>query len=534
MTVLFELKNIYKEYGDNKVLDNINLKINSGDKIGLVGNNGSGKTTLANIIYGAESYRGSIVWSKGNITIGYMKQSFEYIQEFDSLSGGEKTKKLLNEVVYGDYELLILDEPTNHLDYHGVSWLIDSIKKFSGTVIMISHDRYFLDQCAENIIEIENCAIKKYTGNYTDYRNKKQKEFNDQLHLYIEQEKLKNRIKNQMQELKCWSDKAHREARSKAIASGNKFGGKEYNRAKAKKRDKQIKSKLKKLEKIEIQGIDKPIEEERIQFEIEQATKIGSVVVRADNISKVYGQKVIFRDSSFYIKQYEKIGLVGDNGCGKTTLIRAILGEITIDGELYVSNNKNIGYISQDIIDLDTNKEIIDLFEVKNNHELGEIITKLSLLGFSSEDIHKKVSCLSLGERMKIKILMMIQNRCDILILDEPTNHIDLHVREQLEEALIAFNGTIILITHDRYMLEKVCDKLLVFRDKRITRYEYGLTEYLEMQKSRREEDNMLILENKKAFILSKISECSIGSEEYNKWDSEFRELIKKINKLKN
>ena len=125
----------------------------------------------------------------------------------------------------------------------------------------------------------------------------------------------------------------------------------------------------------------------------------------------------------------------------------------------------------------------------------------------------------------------MIQNRCDILILDEPTNHIDLHVREQLEEALIGFNGTIILITHDRYMLEKVCDKLLVFRDKRITRYEYGLTEYLEMQKSRREEDNALILENKKAFILSKLSECSIGSEEYNKWDSEFRELIKKINK---
>lgn len=532
MTVLFELKNISKEYGYNKILDNINIKVNYGDRIGLVGNNGSGKTTLANIIYGTESYKGGILWNKGNVAIGYMKQSVEYVQGFDALSGGEKTKKLLSDILYGNYELIILDEPTNHLDYQGVSWLIDSIDKFTGTVIMISHDRHFLDQCAEQIIELENCTVKKYVGNYTDYRSKKQKEYIDQMHQYIEQEKVKERINNQMQELRCWSDKAHRDSRKNAIASGNKLGGKEYNRVKAKKRDKQIKSKLRKLEKIDIQGIDKPIEEEKIQFEIEQAKKIGSVVVRADNIAKTFKDKIIFKDSSFYIKQYEKIGLYGLNGCGKTTLIKAILGEIIIDGELYVTQNKNIGYISQDTIGLDDNKRIIELFNVQNNHELGELRTKLSLLGFSSEDINKKISCLSLGERMKIKILIMIQERCDILILDEPTNHIDLHVREQLEEALIGFNGTIILVTHDRYMLEKVCNKLLVFKNNKIIRYEYGIKEYLDRQKAKNEEDVVLVLENRKSFILSKLSQCVIGSEEYNKWDFEFRELIKKIKKL--
>ena len=537
MTVLMESKNLSKEYGENVIFNKIDFKIKLGETIGIVGSNGTGKTTLANIICGKiEPTSGEIIWYKNNVKIGYMKQATEYEDLESTLSGGEKTKKLLNDVIHRDYNFLVLDEPTNHLDYLGVAYLIKEIKKFNGTIIIISHDRYFLDQCVTRIIEIENQKITEYNGNYTYYRKKKQEDYENAVHLYVEQEKIKNRINMQIEELEGWSDKAHRESRKKAIETGNKFGGKEYNRVKAKKMDNQIKSRIKRLEKMKVEGLEKPKEEEKVLFQIKESKKIGAVVVEAKDISKSFDKKILFEKSSFYIKHGEKIGIYGPNGCGKTTFIKALLGKMDVDGDLYISPTRKIGYISQDVIGLKEECSIIELFNFENRQELGQLRTKLNLIGFNAEMLDRKVKYLSLGERMKLKIILMIQEQCEVLILDEPTNHIDLHVREQLEETLRSYNGTIILVTHDRYMLEKICDKLLVFNNKKIIRYEYGIHEYLNNieknkkkdkdKKSKNKLEEKILLENKITYILSCLSSCTIGSEEYKRLDEEYNSLI--------
>lgn len=549
MAVLIECKNINKEYGDTSILKNINFDIDLGEKVGIVGSNGMGKTTLANIIAGrSEATSGDVIWHKNGIKIGYMKQATDYIEINNTLSGGEKTKKLLNEIFYGTYDVLLLDEPTNHLDYKGANWLIKKVNEFNGTVIIISHDRYFLDKCVNHIVEIENCKLTNYNGNYSWYRQKKKKDYQDTLHLYEEQEKIKENIKDQIDNLKEWSSKAHRESAKKAIETGNKKGGKEYNRVKAKKMDNQIKSHIKRLEKIEVTGIEKPKEEIKVLFQIDESKKIGSVVVQAKDISKKFDNRVLFEKSSFYIKHKEKIGVYGVNGCGKSTLIKAILDQTNIEGDLYVSKTRRIGYLSQEVTGLNENATILELFDFNNRKEQGELRTKLNLMGFNAESLSKKIDHLSLGERMKLKLLLMINQKCELLILDEPTNHIDLHVREQLEEILESYNGTIILVTHDRYMMEKICDKLLVFEDKKIIRYEYGLREYLEYiernkvknksnskvknkidNKSKDEnvfKESKMLLDNKIAYIIGALSQCNPGSEEYIKLDKEYTELI--------
>ena len=537
MTVLMESKNLSKEYGENVIFNKIDFKIKLGETIGIVGSNGTGKTTLANIICGKiQPTSAEIIWCKNNVKIGYMKQATEYEDLESTLSGGEKTKKLLNDVIHRDYNFLVLDEPTNHLDYLGVAYLVKEIKKFNGTIIIISHDRYFLDQCVTRIIEIENQKITEYNGNYTYYRKKKQEDYENAVHLYVEQEKIKNRINMQIEELEGWSDKAHRESRKKAIETGNKFGGKEYNRVKAKKMDNQIKSRIKRLEKMKVEGLEKPKEEEKVLFQIKESKKIGAVVVEAKDISKSFDKKILFEKSSFYIKHGEKIGIYGPNGCGKTTFIKALLGKMDVDGDLYISPTRKIGYISQDVIGLNEECSIIELFNFENRQELGQLRTKLNLIGFNAEMLDRKVKYLSLGERMKLKIILMIQEQCEVLILDEPTNHIDLHVREQLEETLRSYNGTIILVTHDRYMLEKICDKLLVFNNKKIIRYEYGIHEYLNNieknkkkdkdKKSKNKLEEKILLENKITYILSCLSSCTIGSEEYKRLDEEYNSLI--------
>lgn len=537
MTVFMESKNLSKEYGENVIFNKIDFKIKLGETIGIVGSNGTGKTTLANIICGKiEPTSGEIIWYKNNVKIGYMKQATEYEDLESTLSGGEKTKKLLNDVIHRDYNFLVLDEPTNHLDYLGVAYLVKEIKKFNGTIIIISHDRYFLDQCVTRIIEIENQKITEYNGNYTYYRKKKQEDYENAVHLYVEQEKIKNRINMQIEELEGWSDKAHRESRKKAIETGNKFGGKEYNRVKAKKMDNQIKSRIKRLEKMKVEGLEKPKEEEKVLFQIKESKKIGAVVVEAKDISKSFDKKILFEKSSFYIKHGEKIGIYGPNGCGKTTFIKALLGKMDVDGDLYISPTRKIGYISQEVIGLNEECSIIELFNFENRQELGQLRTKLNLIGFNAEMLDRKVKYLSLGERMKLKIILMIQEQCEVLILDEPTNHIDLHVREQLEETLRSYNGTIILVTHDRYMLEKICDKLLVFNNKKIIRYEYGIHEYLNNieknkkkdkdKKSKNKLEEKILLENKITYILSCLSSCTIGSEEYKRLDEEYNSLI--------
>lgn len=431
MSVVLECRKINKEYGEHQILKDVNLEIYQGQKIGIVGVNGAGKTTLANIIMGEiEPTSGQLIWQNDGLRIGYMKQIIDAKMLKETLSGGEKTKALLTQILYNKYDVLILDEPTNHLDYAGVNWLIKQLKAFRGTVIVISHDRYFLDQCVTQIIEIEQGKAVLYKGNYSWYRQEKKKQYEAALRVYLEEEKNKERIQGQIKALRNWSSKAHRESAKKAIMTGNKFGGKEYNRVKAKKMDKAIKSRIKRLEKIALNSTGCPKEEQKVLFEVGKAPKVGTVILEAKDIRKCYNHKVLFEESSFYVKRGEKVGLYGANGCGKTTLIKALLGEIQVEGMLKLSSARRIGYISQEVLGLEEQKTILELFTATTKQEYTKIRSELAQMGFEDNDLNKKVSCLSLGERMKLKLLLMIKEGCEVLILDEPTNHIDLHVRE--------------------------------------------------------------------------------------------------------
>ena len=544
MTAILQGKHISKEFGDKVILNDINFEIESGKKIGIVGSNGAGKTTLADIITNTvKPTSGQLLWQYSGMDIGYMKQATEYLDLEQTLSGGERTKKLLTQLLYSKKDFLVLDEPTNHLDYEGVKWLIKQIKAFKGTVVIISHDRFFLDQCIDSTMEIDQGKIINYNGNYSYYREEKQRQYENQLHLFMEQEKLKSQIRGQIEELKGWSEKAHRESRKKAIATGNKFGGKEYNRVKAKKMDKAVKSRIKRLEKIEVGGLIKPEEEIKVLFQLEATKKVGDTILQAKDIRKFYGNKLIFNQSSFYVKRGEKIGVYGVNGCGKSTLVKAILKQIPLEGEIRISQERKIGYISQDVLDIKEEKSILQVFEATNKEEERQIRMALVQMGFSNDRLYDKVEVLSLGERMKLKLLLLIRQGCEVLILDEPTNHIDLHVREQLEETLKDYNGTLILVTHDRYMLEQLCDKLLVFENQIIRRYEYGIREYLERKEQKQvaqdeahrkemksnKEDKML-LENEIAYIIGQLSREKQGTPMYEELDNKYQELIKKRN----
>lgn len=575
MTLLLSCRGIKKDFGDLSVLKDINFDIAIGERIGLVGRNGAGKTTLANIIFRSlRQDKGDVVWYQRDVKTGYLMQStfytshifndmftngesqynikdflqtsshlgMEKVQEWDKervngLSGGEKTKLALANIWASKPGLLVLDEPTNHLDYQGVQWLLEELKKYDGTIIIISHDRYFLDKSVHRIIEIEEGVINNYKGNYSFYRDEKKRQYESQLHEYMVQEKYKEKIAKEIKQIRNWSAKAHKESRKKEL---DNLGKKEYFRAKAKKMDKQIKSKLKRLEKLEIEGAKKPHEEAKVNFVFGSTSKIGKTILEAQNISKTYGERVLFKDSSFYVKRGERVGIFGRNGCGKTTFIKTIMGNEGIDsGKLFISPSAKIAYLSQDVMDLDEEKTTLDAFDITNREKMSTTRTLLANMGFDEEMIMKPIKFLSLGERTRLKIAQLILQENSVLILDEPTNHLDLHSREKLEETLEAYEGTILLVSHDRYMMERICDKMLIFKDDKIQRAECGFGEYLDKfhnkdstkkdsdKAKRNMKEEKMILENRIAYLLGELSKYTMEDPEYIKLDLEFKELIK-------
>lgn len=572
---LISCHEIKKEYGDTSVLDGVSLEIGSHERTGIVGMNGAGKTTLANLIFGSlQPDEGTIVKHKKTLTIGYLQQSTSYtthtfshmVQEqdeflhvtsqlglkkvkdwgderFTGLSGGEKTKLAIAHIWASNPDVLILDEPTNHLDFQGVEWLIEELKAFQGTILIISHDRYFLDQSVERIIELVDGKSVEFPGNYTFYREEKERRYQAQLHQYETQKKYEQKIQNEMERLSNWSNKAHREA-GKVGKMAEMRGVKEFYRSKAKSMDKHISSRIKRLEKIEIEGVQKPKEEAKVQFGWDNPEKRGKRFVDAKEISKAFADRVLFQKSSFFIQRGERIGLTGPNGCGKTTLIKMLTGIEQADtGELWISPTAKIAYLTQDVTDLNPEWTVLQFIDHMFDHraDAAKARTMLANMGFEERMLKKLIKQLSLGERMRVKLAQMIMQEHDLLILDEPTNHLDLASREQLEEALLSFSGTLLIVSHDRYFLDKTCDKLLVFENQRIRKIENGFQEYMEDkqekklkkrdQKKELQEEKMII-ENRISVVLGELSSLLPGDEAYKRLDQEFKELIEQKKKL--
>ncbi|MCC5912285.1 MAG: ABC-F family ATP-binding cassette domain-containing protein [Clostridiaceae bacterium] len=365
--------------------------------------------------------------------LGFAEEEFH--QPIFQLSGGQKTRISLAKLLLTKPDILMLDEPTNHLDIEAVEWLEGFLKDYNGTILMISHDRYFLDQLVSRIMEIENHGLESYNGNYTDFMKKKQITREQQLREYLAQEKELDRQKDVIRRLRQHGTE------------------KLMNRAK---------SKEKQLSKVEV--LTKPqMSHDKAKIRFQTGMKSGNDILSAKDLQKSFGDQPLFENVFFDIYQGERVALIGPNGVGKSTLFKILLNkEILTDGEFKLGHNVDIGYYDQEQENLHPNKIIID--EIWDDHihmDQTQIRTLLGAFLFRDEEVFKPVLNLSGGEKARLSLLKLILSKSNFLLLDEPTNHLDIESKEVLEDALLQYDGTVFFISHDRYFLNRVATKII-------------------------------------------------------------------------
>jgi macrolide transport system ATP-binding/permease protein len=513
---LLQANRLSKSYGFREIFNNISFVLREGDRVALVGPNGVGKSTLLKILAGIESATsGTVTFFDDASTIGYVPQDIDFdlnltpwdvltgehnrlgcpsfsdaaealsrfgFTDADSglptsnLSGGEKTRLALARVWIFRPDILLLDEPTNYLDHDALDRLEDFVRDYPGTVLVVSHDRYFQDRVVERIIELSPSQTAEHRGNYTAYRETKEKDFVSHLAQYENEQKEIRRIEVAIDRQVRWAEKAHRDA-----------GTHDFYRRKAKKAAQRAKGVVSRLEALKKTSISRPKREKAITFDGFQGEGGGRVIVTADGLSKAF-DKVLFQASDFSIQRGDKVGIVGPNGSGKTTLLKLILGqELPSEGAIWVSPGARIGYMDQQLENLDPKLSVLEEVLSNSRHRTPELITKVrTMLGcflFTPDDVEKWIEVLSPGERKRVAFIKLLMSNLNVLILDEPTEHLDLLSRDKLEDALASYGGTVILVSHDRYLLKKVCTKLLSIENLKIRTYLGGFEEYHERRK---------------------------------------------------
>lgn len=551
--LLLELENIKKYFGDRLLFDIEELRINEGERIGIVGVNGCGKTTLMNIITGNQD----IDEGKVNIYCDY-----SYISQFgeenfkdhefqgyfklggkneykDFLSGGEKLRLKISKALSENKPLLLADEPTTNVDIKGIEILEEEFQKFRGAILLISHDREFLDKVCTRIIEIEDKTIKEYEGNFTAYINQKEENFKRrsfEYNQYVSEKKRLNEIIIDTKEKSRSVRKAPRRfgnSEARLCKMGDQKAKKNLdNKAKA------IKSRLDRLEVKE-----KPKEVKRPIFDVNLRTPIHSKkVIQGKDITIGYGEKNLIEDSSFSIKKNKIIGFIGENGCGKTSLIKAILdsdnGNIKC-GEMTLSKAIKIGYFAQDLTILNEDRTLIQ--NIMDSSIYDETLVGISLvrMGFSREDFKKKAGVLSGGERVKASLCKIFTSDFNVLILDEPTNYLDIYAMEELEDTLKNLEITILIVSHDRRFLSNICDGFLIIKDGKLIEFNGTYDEYVKFKDKpitqEINKDYRIILENKLSEVISLISiETAKGNKkDIEELDAQYNEIVRKLRDIR-
>lgn len=572
-------------FGERYLFNKVSYMINKQDRIGLVGKNGAGKSTMLKIIAGEYDADGGNVSFPSDYTVGYLPQDMDFVhgktvleegksvfkevltiqediekineqlatrtdyesdsymqmlndlndlnerlqliggfnvdadvetvlkglgfttEDFerltDEFSGGWRMRIELAKILLTKSDLLLLDEPTNHLDIESIQWLEDFLKEYHGAVILISHDKAFLDGVTNRTIEISLGKVYDYKTYYSKYLEQRKERREQQIAAYNNQQKQ--------------------------IADTEKFI--ERFRSKATKAV-QVQSRIKQLEKIERIEIDEE-DTAAMRFYFPPAPRSGKVVVEAHHVGKAFGDKRVFSDANFYVERGKKIAFVGKNGEGKTTMTKILVGELEHEGEMKIGHNVNMAYFAQNQAE-ELDKELT-VFETIDKVAHGEIRKQVrSLLGafmFGGEDADKKVKVLSGGERARVALCKLLLDPVNLLVLDEPTNHLDIRSKEVLKEALMKYDGTMIVISHDRDFLDGLVDEMYEFKEGNVKEFLGGVYEFLKSKKVetiREFEQKEKVVEKKE----KSSSENKLSYEEKKQLDKDLRKVQNRIGKL--
>ena len=377
----------------------------------------------------------------------------QYEQNVDSLSGGEKTRLCLARLLLQKPDLLLLDEPTNHLDMETLSWLENYLSAYRGSVLVISHDRYFLDHVCNGIVELLMGHSEQYNGNYTRYIAQRQERFETRIRAYELQQK----------EIE----------RQQAIIARYRMFNREKSIRAAESREKA----LDRMEKLE-----KPVDERAIRFQFEARRRTGEDVLKISDVSKSFGEKHLFSGFNLHVRAGDRIALIGPNGVGKSTLIKLITGEVAADtGDIRYGSNVDLGYYDQHQSSLHPEKTVLDeVWDRFPRMEQSDVRGALGMFLFTGDDVFQPIKTLSGGEKGRVALTALMLRKDNFLLLDEPTNHLDMDSREVLEEALSGFSGTIITVSHDRYFINRVADHVIEMRVDGVTEYMGNYDDYLE------------------------------------------------------
>ncbi|MFS0918759.1 Msr family ABC-F type ribosomal protection protein [Brevibacillus sp. 179-C 1.1 NHS] len=484
MNVLLKAKDIYVEYMGREVLDINELEIYDYDRIGLVGANGAGKSTLLKVLLGEMPLPYGKVVREGNFA--YIPQLEDAVEQeikdyavmgklgVDRLqehrSGGEDTRLKIAQALSGEVHGIFADEPTSHLDRDGVDLLINQLKYFAGAMLIISHDRYFLDKVVDKIWELKEGKITEYWGGYSEYVAQKEEERQRQAEQYKQFAAERDRLEKAIAEKKDQARKLDQKAKGASRKNSSESGGRLSHQKTVGSKQKKLHNAAKNMEqRIEALGEVKPPEKIRtIQFRQSKALELHNPYpIVGKDISKQFGDKIIFEQASFQFPLGAKIGLVGGNGTGKTTLMKMIMDR---EEGICLSPKAEIGYLSQDDYKFDRNQGVMEFMLENCDYQVSEIRAVLASMGFSHQDVRKELSALSGGESMKLQLAKMLLGRFNILLMDEPSNFLDLPTVEALENLMKSYAGTIIFISHDFRLLENVADMVYTITDKKIIR----------------------------------------------------------------
>lgn len=570
---------LYKSYQGKTVLENISGSINGKDKIGLIGINGIGKTTLARILAGEETPdQGEIKLSPADSKILYIEQyplfddtvsvydellrlavsdssskitdietkvkmtlnkvgldQQKWGQRAASLSGGEKTKLALCKAMISSYDLLILDEPTNHLDLKSYDWLEEFVHSLDKPVLVISHDRYFLDKVANKIWELTANGIKVYPGNYSDYKVQKENELKTIAREYEKQQMEIKHLREVINERKNWYENAHKAA-----------GTHDFYRSKAKKHANVFKAKRKQLERLEETEINKPEKTVAPGFQVINKNIIGTkfprFLVRGKNLSKSFGEKKILQGVSFDIRRGDKIAVIGDNGAGKTTFLKTICGLEKYSGTISINPSVKIGYFAQELDSLHHDASVLeDVLSV--GATIDDARSILAALLFRADDVHKIIDNLSMGEKGRVVFAKLILSGANLLVLDEPTNYMDIPSKEKIEDVLDEYMGSIIFVSHDRYFIKRLANRVFVIDNQNLYCYDGDYEYYLAKCKEQKMNEEIGVkykdlaesisrLECELAFLGGQLNEV-VDEEEKEVLSNKYLAVAKELNEQK-